>query len=194
MVEFYKKVDNKYCTCYESDAEYVMIPKQEYNGLQNALRIVKDRSLQQIDKSVADANGYRLLRTDKKKYNNKNLKFWLVSKSTPYSIKMPLDVVHELVERDLREYYHYYDWYDYVNRNGSPIITVDQLGYLNKLCNNDYHERYPESTYEDIFQEIVVSGGYCVDEKLVMSFDLNRISINYASGLYEISYWSTVPI
>ena len=54
MVEFYKKVDNKYCTCYESDAEYVMIPKQEYNGLQNALRIVKDRSLQQIDKSVKD--------------------------------------------------------------------------------------------------------------------------------------------
>lgn len=194
MIAYYKKSDGRLCTCYESDAEYVMIPVNEYNGLQNALRIVKDRSLQQIDKSTVDANGYRLLRADKRKYNNKDLEFWLITKSTPYSIKMPLDVVQELIDRDLREHYHYYDWHDYVNPMNMPVIKADMLEYLNRLCNNEYHKRYSETTYEDVFQEIVVAGGYCVDEKLVMSFDLNRISSNYAAGVYEISYWAYVPI
>lgn len=33
-MEFYKIQDESYVSCDESDAEFVMIPRKEYNGLQ----------------------------------------------------------------------------------------------------------------------------------------------------------------
>ena len=66
MVE-YLKTDNRgklvYCKT-EENADYVVVPKNEYYGLRNALRIVHDRALQQVDKSKVDEHGYRLLRCD----------------------------------------------------------------------------------------------------------------------------------
>ena len=93
MVNFYKlDEDDCYTGCDEAEAEYVMIPLAEYYGYEKAVRIVKDRAIQQVDKATADKYGYTLMRADKKRYNyEQDEKAWLITRNTPYSIKIGLE-------------------------------------------------------------------------------------------------------
>lgn len=95
---------------------YVIITEEEKYGYEHALDIIHDRSLQQIDKSKADKYGYTLYGSKSKEIGfgpyDKNTRFypisvkiWQIRKATPYSIKMPLESVEMLIERDLEKNY-----------------------------------------------------------------------------------------
>ena len=73
----------------------------------NALRIIKDRSRQQIEKSKADEHGYRFLRANIRNYKKTNYNAWLIKKETPYSVNMGVKLVNFLIVQDLYEYYNY---------------------------------------------------------------------------------------
>ena len=52
-----------------TDNENVTISREEYNGFQNALRIINDRSLQLIERDKADEHGYAIRYADQKIYD-----------------------------------------------------------------------------------------------------------------------------
>lgn len=192
MVKFFKNVNGCFSPCEEEEAEYAMLVISEYNGLQNALRIVKDRAMQQIDKSTADNNGYRLLRANVRRYSHSiKDEFWMITKATPYSTKIPLDIAHEMIMRDLREYYHYYDFHDNLNHSGLPVFNISDLTLLQKACDLEYQDRFPESRHVQLYRNFIDEDKYCINNRLVMSFSFNHISSNYAQGVYEITYWAT---
>ena len=87
MQTFYKNdpENRRYASCSEDEAEFVMIDIQTFHGMKKAVRIVRDRAMQQIDKAKADVHGYTLVRAVKKK------EVWSITKSTPYSIKIPFE-------------------------------------------------------------------------------------------------------
>lgn len=90
----------------ESHAEAVLISTQEYHGLQKALRIVRDRAMQQIDKARADEHGYTLLRAERRRYSlSSSDEVWQVTKRTPYSLHIPIESVSELIKRDIEAFY-----------------------------------------------------------------------------------------
>lgn len=191
--------------CEESEADYVvlpindyngsvLIPEEEYNGLQKAVRIVRNRAKQQIDKSKADKNGYTLLRADKRQYSYKyESPAWLVTRSTPYSIKMTLDEVTFMLNRDLREFYGFLDL---------PLIETTDYNYKTVLkqwnikdffsimgCHNPKEDRSKIGS-EEVLQKLDFLDS--CDWKL--AFEISRIAKNAATGCYEVSYWATEPI
>ena len=104
-MQFLKKENQKFVAADEKSATHVLIPIEEYNGYEKALRIVHDRALQQIEKSKADEHGYTPLRAEKRCY--KSLSYaWLITRRTPYSIKIKLEDAMTLIERDLSEHYN----------------------------------------------------------------------------------------
>lgn len=179
----------------EKNAQYVMISREEYNGLRNALRIIHDRSLQQLDKSEVDEYGYKTLRAELRTYPKRSggddNRHWYMTKSTPYSIKMPVSAVSTVVVNDLKSHYHYYDWKEVLNMAGSPFFSVKDIDDIELYV---IRKSYENERYEWIYKNLVEPRGWVVDDKLVLSFDMCRLSANYSTGLYEISYWSTVPI
>lgn len=193
-MEYLKLEGNQYSFCDEAEAEYVLIPKTEYNGLQNALRIVRDRAIQQIDKSKADEHGYALLRAEKRKYSNENgkkSKAWLVSKSTPYSIKMSLQEASFVIKKDLEDYYGY---------RTLPIVYRGEYGQIERLTEKkliEYYERFflNKESSEHIGNESILNAISWMEESGgIVAFEIARISKNHGSGCYEVSYWTTEPV
>ena len=195
MIEYCNRVGGQWSFGVdESDAQYVVIPKSEYNGLRNALRIIHDRSLQQLEKSEVDEYGYKILRAELRTYPKRSggddRKYWYISKSTPYAIKMPVSAVSAAAINDLKNHYHYYDWKEVVNVNGSPVLSLKDIGYIERYAQNPFDNRQ----FEWIHSNLTEPRGWMIDNRLVLSFDLCRLSANYSTGLFEISYWSTEPI
>jgi len=100
------------------DATHVEIPINEYNGLLNALRIVKDRVLQDSEKSRNDEHGYQLISAKKtlyrykRRYENESdkehsLKAFLITKKTPYPLSLDPKSVMSFIINDLRNYFSY---------------------------------------------------------------------------------------
>ena len=180
----------------DEKAERVEIDVEEYNGLLVALDMVRRRALQQVDTSKADEHSYLLLRADKKLYNEYKKKCWLVTKTTPYSIKIPPEQAQKLIEKDLRDFYGFVFpkkfKYPYKGQNG--IIKVSEHYLFDKLwdkiMDKDLDEMYEN---RDNWNEII-SQAYQVREYLRsidfrFSFDICKLSCNYAQGRYEVSYW-----
>lgn len=195
MIEYCNRVGGQWrIGVDESDAQYVIVSKSEYNGLQNALRIIHDRSLQQLEKSEVDEYGYKVLRAELRTYPKRSggddKPHWYMSKSTPYSIKMPVSAVSTVVVNDLKNHYHYYDWKEVVNVGGSPVLSLKDIDYIERYAQNPFDNRQ----LEWIHSNLVEPRRWMIDNRLVLSFDLCRLSANYSTGLYEISYWSTEPI
>lgn len=185
----------------KNDADTVKISKEEYNGYENSIRIIRDRAKQQVDKAKTDEHGYTLLRADYKTYNysRKSEKAWLVTKSTPHSIKIPLSTAKTLLKRDLEEFYRYVDYpvLEYDNGYG-PVtkkLTASEIIKAHEQSNDEeYMEKYPDWLCENsdfgrnIKQFFDRVGGTDV------AFEMSKISCNYAQGVYEVSYWATEPI
>lgn len=90
----------------ESQATHACINVHEYHGLCNALRIVRDRAVQQVDKSKTDTHGYLLIRAERRIYPGTGYPAWLITKRTPYSCHMDVRDVLAITTRDLHDFYH----------------------------------------------------------------------------------------
>lgn len=152
------------------EAELVMISKSEYNGYQNALRIIRYRALQQVDKSQTDEHGYRLLRADQDNYRGMSIKIWRIVKTTPYSSKIALENVKSMVVEDINKYYH-----GILNQN----LDTESMLWDVQLFNDKKTVIRPE--LEKRYEIFKAYNGTFV-------FDIVRYSINYATGVYEITY------
>lgn len=182
--------------CDESKAEYVMLSIKEYHGLKKAVRIVNDRALQQIDKSKTDKYGFRLLRADRKRFKKSNGTLWFVTKETPYSSKIELQEAYALIEDKLRELYY---WVDEINLNDYIDEKQYRLDFstlremeLPKICeqwHNKEHRKKYDFLDENSRRGRALMG--CWQEHDSMIVEISKISVNYAQGLYEVSYWAT---
>lgn len=156
----------------------------------NMLRIIKDRSLQQVSKSEADEHGYKFIRSRRRKYlrGNNSMKMWLVTKQTPYSVKMPISVVERSVMTDLETYYNSIirikGYKSTVYSGGTPV--KDMFSLLSFL--NVRHEEPPDS-YKPLI-ELFESKGIDYQKPRVI-IELSELSANYAVGVYEVTYWAT---
>lgn len=181
------------------DAEFVLLPIEEYNGYEKAVRVVRDRALQQIEKGKADKHGYTLLRADKKKHKAYNGEYWLVTKTTPYSINIPVDEVQALIKKDLIDFYGYWTTrkfeYPYKEEMCSRYVSesfllTTLLQHMQSSLNGSLDELYEsrDNWNENISLAYHVRE-YLRDSKFRFSFDMCKLSCNYAQGKYEVSYW-----
>lgn len=201
---------NTLAFCEPEKADYIAVPTSEYNGYEKAIRVIRDRALQQIDKSQADEHGYTLLRADRKYHKDYNIKgLWLITKSTPYSIKIPLGNVTPLIERDLKDFYGLFDLYplkyqDIYRNEQHEMKYGDRVEWLSP---SDLFEHWDDIMASNVIDtyDYNISKGYpgrwykaCrewidnVDRKI--TFDMCKISCNFAKGVYEVSYWGLKSI
>ena len=100
------------------NATHVEIPISEYNGLLNALRIVKDKVLQDSEKSRNDEHGYQLISAKKavykyRRHNEKesdkehSLKAFIITKKTPYPLSLDPKSAMSFIISDLKNYFSY---------------------------------------------------------------------------------------
>ena len=192
MREFFKKENEKYKKSTENEADSVMLPISEYHGYINALRIIKDRGIQQIDKSQVDENGYRLLRADKKRYyevENQKIDTYLITRATPYSINIALKEVAFLIKQDLILYYGFINDRTYT-------YEFNDLVMKEEVTDRDILVRIPtirekvERNEELILDENALQEWY-IKSQDETAFCISKISANYAQGIYEVSYFST---
>lgn len=90
----------------ESQATHVCLDVHEYHGLLKTLRVVRDRALQQVDKSKTDEHGYLLMRAERRVYRGTGYLAWLITKRTPYSCHMAAQDALNIITRDLHDFYH----------------------------------------------------------------------------------------
>jgi len=185
--------------CRVEDADYVILPINEFHGLKKAVRIVHDRALQQIDKSKTDEHGFRLLRADLRQYKRNSGKLWLITKETPYSSKIDLSTASTLIEGKLRELFVWTDTQDLDKY--SLVELTSYKRYLSKSWDiAKIREQWHDDSHRDKWDFL---GENTAEGKALytlwethpeMIVGISKISINYAQGLYEVSYWATEPI
>lgn len=171
----------------------VAITKEEYHGLKNILRIVKDRAIQQIDKSKADDNGYTLKAAELKRYDiDRNEEAWYITKSTPYSISIPIEEAGVIIKNNLRDYYGLIELPQFVyntwGNDAKRKMTEKDIINAYKQRNNDNWE----------YDFYVDNSGWgrevkCFVDSLgeAVAFKITKITSNYGQGNYEVSYWAT---
>lgn len=173
----------------------VTIPVDEYNGLQKALKIVRDRAVQQIDKAKADEHGYTLLRADYRAYSYRyEYQAWLVTRSSPYSIKMSLSEASVMLKRDLTDYYGY--------RELPMLESIDypERTILRRWDINDFfdiltfYQQYMSNRSNIGNAELLAKLDFLAACDCKLSFEVSKIARNYATGCYEVSYWATQPL
>lgn len=184
--------------------ETVKVTQDDYNGLANALRIVRDRALQQIDKSKADDHGYRLLRGDYRSYDKGKYKAWLITKSTPYSIKIPFKKAYSIMAKDLKDFYGYVGKIKvsyipshsvYGTEETSVLSSTDLIKISDEMADESYSGNQ-EGFYLDNSPKGHAVYDYFKKHGIgqEITFEISKVSANYAQGVYEITYWSTTQI
>ena len=194
--EWYKEqlenVTEKYNDLKEAcDTESgIWISKRDYNGYENALKIIRDKSLTQISKAEADEHGYSLLSADFKKYNPSfNEMAWLMVYRTPYSAKMPFETVQMLVTRDLVNHYNYVHkhtkeefnlsttdgiYFQELVIEGKDVINTAKIIREGRSASNNKEKA--EKEYLNRYSDYVC-------------FDLHSIRKDYGNGVYQIKVW-----
>lgn len=195
-------------TADDEKTERVEIDIEEYHGLLVARDMVQRRALQQIDKATADEHGYMLLRADQKAHKEYKKRLWLITKTTPYSIKISPEDAKALIEKDLRDYYGYCFpvRLEYEGRKYSAEKQTYIQGIYNIKVNakdifahwSDFHTEHLIKNHEYSLKE---ASSYKEDQWFVagfewlkkvnyrFTFDICKLSCNYAQGKYEVSYW-----
>ena len=167
----------------------VAVSEEELNGYKKAVRIVRDRAKQQIDKAKADKNGYTLLRAEKRKYGRDKGSAWLITKGTPYSIKMDFAEASALIAQDLREFYGFIDipaW-DWKGRYEQEKLSIKEM-----LSYNDSYKNGDRSGMQN--EKILFYLDWLDLYKWKIIFEVSRFAQNHATGCYEVSYWALSPI
>lgn len=188
-VDYLKNNDGKYSFCEHEEAEYAVIPIDEYYGFLSALRIVRDRAKQQIDKNTADEHGYTLLRARYKHYEPRNSeKAWFVTKRTPHSAKLPFVTASDLIKMDLKEFYHFRDAKKFRKSSGYSFSEIEIIRNYNYY--RDHDEDEINSIKNTDMKEML---DYFVETDGKLAFEIAEISCNVGLGVYEVSYWATKP-
>lgn len=167
----------------------VAVSEEELNGYKKAVRIVRDRAKQQIDKAKADKNGYTLLRAEKRKYGRDKGSAWLITKGTPYSIKMDFAEASALIAQDLREFYGFIDipaW-DWKGRYEQEKLSIKEM-----LSYNDSYKNGDRSGMQN--EKILFYLDWLDRYRWKIIFEVSRFAQNHATGCYEVSYWALSPI
>lgn len=200
--KYLKKSEEGYAFCDEDNAEFVLVAKNEFNGLKKAVRIVNDRALQQIDKSKADENGFRILRAGKSFFREGKGNVYLVTKETPYSIKISLGEAWAIIENTLRENYCWVDEFDledfipedYEDNEYRPgsirFYDTDYPKMIKAWENKESRER--EFLCENSKKGRAMKNLMKAHRGMIIS--IAKVSANQAQGVYEVSYWCTQPI
>ena len=181
------------CYCLEK-AEL----KPEHEVMIKMMRIIKRRSLQEIKKSEADEHGYRLLRASVRYYGNDRKekdKAWLVRKATPYSIRMDLKAVTEIIKEDLKDYYNGVMHIETHNSIGMLLTTPALKMKWHKekeMKASDRTERAGAEWVKMGYLDRLDKYGIPYDADVV--FDIEEITYNFGAGYYEVAYWATAPI
>lgn len=179
----------------EDAANYCFIPIEEYHSYLKAVEIVRRRALQQIDKAKADEHGYTLLRADRRQYSyDSKLKAWLITMSSPYSVKLSLAQVTAMLNKDLRDFYGFCDLplietsdTYYADKGGKPWDVKDFLG--------TYHYNRKNKDRSTIHNpEYLQKLNFLDEHDWKIAFEISKIAKNHATGCYEVSYWATEPM
>lgn len=170
----------------EEDANYALVPINEYNGLLNAVRIVRDRAKQAVKKSQTDEHGYKLLRADRKPFDRDTGDAWLITKQTPYSVDLSPSEVLFMLKADLWEFYGY----------SEEVYEHDGFRYF--IPPKDYiraSEDYVLRSERPFLAENSEKGELLKEiferNQGNVSFFIARVGANYGAGVYEVSYWAT---
>ena len=174
MTEYYKLEGDTYYSCEESDANHIMIPIEEYHGLQKVLRIMKERGLQQIKKSDFDENGYQMLKASIVNYPGTKIKVYLIEKRVAYSIDIPINEKTIMITQDLRNLYNLPDW-----RN----LQINKTEFLRDL--EDYKNKKNMDLINNESLELIKK------YKGRINLGIKDVRWNYAQGMFEISYHAT---
>lgn len=159
---------NEYKHIIQDNQEYVLVPVKEFNGLQKALRIINDRAVQQIDKSIVDIHGYQFLRANRKEIKENKEKYWYVTWRTPYSLKMNPEEVLVIITHDLKTYY------GYIEDQKTCLYFFQQIQEGRPIDVRNEKQR-------EIYKLLIEGRSF--------SFGFDMLSYNFAQGVYEISYY-----
>ncbi len=175
-----------------NDEESVIISKQEYHGFLNCLRIIKDRSLQQIEKSKADDCGFSLKYSQYTIYDQTypDLKAYRITKTTPVSLKIDPHTANFLIMNDMRSYYNYVDLTIPAESEYTESTIIKPIALLQAVVQS----RDPSFKY-DFYIENSEKGRKI--KNLIDShpgpiiFEIKGLSSNYGQGVYDVTYWAT---
>lgn len=166
----------------------VAVSEEELNGYKKAVRIVRDRAKQQIDKATADKNGYTMLRAEKRRYGRDKGSAWLMTKSTPYSIKMDFSEASAMITRDLAEFYGLVT----IPKYKGIYDQEEKLSVKEMLRLNDDYKNGDRSGMQN--EKILYYLDWLDGYRWRIIFDIARFSQNHATGCYEVSYWALSPV
>jgi len=191
-MKFFKKEVNESGSllvyCDEPEAEYALVPMEEYNGYRNAIRIIRDRAKQEINKSKADKNGYTFLRAEHRRYAyESDEKAWLITLSTPHSTKLNYKNASFLIKRDLIDFYDFIDIALDDISNEKYYEPIDMLKDHRKYFIENRFDEYQKIQNELIKKRIKFLDAHHGN----IAFEIQKISANHGQGVYEVSYWST---
>ncbi len=173
----------------------VAIPKEEYNGIQKMFRILRDRSLQEIEKSKADPHGYTLKYADERPLDrlHPDQRAYFITKMTPLSLRMNLETAYYMIKKDLREYYNFLDNVSIKSAQGSSNGNIKPTDLYTALSqrkdpNYNYDFYVSNSDYGKMIKKTLDNSPQ------IVSFGPIKIVSNIGQGIYEISYWASAPI
>ncbi len=201
LVEKYKDLKRQYENSIQNkrvdsdDEDVVVMPREEYNGIQKMFRILRDRSLQEIDKSKADTHGYSLKYADERIYDkvHSQQKAYAITKLTPVSLRIDLETAFFMIKNDLKEYYNYIDDLTCeasANGSSTDIKIPDLIAAIAQRDDPDYtHDFYLDNSDHGRYVKEFLD-----KQKNVVSFGPIKIWANFGQGVYEISYWASGPI
>ncbi len=197
LVDEYKVLSSEYDNLRQTndDVATVTIPKEEYNGLHNMLRILKDRSLQQIDRAKADRWGYVFKYCDHRVFDRtkSDQKAYLITKTTPVSLKIDFKSAYLMISHDLQKLYHYINLERVITASyirPSQIKPADFLLAISQRDDPDYNYDFycDNSDYGRKIKELLD------DSPDEIIFEIIKLGSNIGQGVYELSYWATKPI
>lgn len=177
--------------------ELVLINKKELNGLKNSLRIVRNKSLQQVDKAKADSHGYTLKYCEKRKIDSDYDECsYYITKDTPHSIKIPIEDASELIKRDLIDFYNYIEFPEFVSNSGINYrkrLTNREIILANiQMQSKDYAERDFVLDNSSWGRNVKKFFSNIANKNFI--FDITKFTADYGKGTYQVSYLSTGPI
>lgn len=200
-----KDKDHSFSFCDEEECTFVCVPKGEFRGLKKTLSIVNNRARQQIEKSKADKNGFRVMRADERYCSKLNGMLWYVTKQTPYSIKLSLQEVLFMAKQTLKEQYTFISDVDlgkfYLDsekeKNAGKVMATRISGQWMPKAAEQWSDEVFRSERDFLVQNNdtgrALYRAFAQFEGLFI-IGIAGISQNYAQGVYEISYWATAAI
>ena len=202
---YLKKNNWAYTFCTEEECTLVCVPKGEFRGLKKTLSIVNNRARQQIEKSKADKNGFRVLRAGERYCRKLGGMLWYVTKQTPYSVKLSLQEVLFIAKQTLKEQYTFISDVDLGEFYLDSEKDKNAGNVMVTRISDQWMPEAAEQWSDEVFRN---EKDYLVQNNITgralyrafAQFDglfivgIAGISINYAQGVYEISYWATSAI